>query len=119
MTNSGRILRAEWLHLLGEIADLGLQRRRWLDPENTNPHWSYIEFVSSYPDAGQLETAFQNGWLTGREKQALTSFGEQLRRHKSPNGDDYNNAEVLEDPAWQDIVVAAQHVLRFLGSEKS
>jgi hypothetical protein len=40
-----------WFASVAEIADIDLQHRKWLDPTNTNPHWSYIEFVCSYPDS--------------------------------------------------------------------
>jgi hypothetical protein len=60
---TGKNLRAQWLGALGQIADLELQHRTWLDPANRNPHWSYIEFVCCYPDADQLEDGQQKGWL--------------------------------------------------------
>jgi hypothetical protein len=42
---TGKNLRAQWLGALGQIADLELQHRTWLDPANRNPHWSYIAVI--------------------------------------------------------------------------
>ena len=39
----------------------------WLDPENSNPYWSYIEFVENFPDIGQLADAHTRGWLNAHE----------------------------------------------------
>jgi len=103
------ILRRNWSCALGEIADLELQRRTWLDPTNTdNPHWSYIEFVCSYPDSEQLAEGLKRGYLSHREAQILTDFFYVLTGYKHPEADDYDNKAVLNDPAWHEVVKAAQ-----------
>jgi hypothetical protein len=105
---TGKILRAQWLGALDEIADLELQRRTWLDPANRNPHWSYIEFVCRYPDADQLKDGQRQGWLSPAEAKILLEFGQVLIAHKSPTGDDYDNEAIVDDPAWHKVVRAAQ-----------
>jgi hypothetical protein len=113
---TGRMLRAQWLSALEEIADLELQRRMWLDPANTNPHWSYIEFVCSYPDADQLTGARSKGWLSPAEAELLPDFGRTLLAHHAPTGNDFDNEAVLKDPAWHTVSRAAQHALAALSS---
>jgi len=39
-----------WLCALLSLADIDLQRERWLNKEIANPHWSYLEFMCSYFD---------------------------------------------------------------------
>jgi hypothetical protein len=101
-------LRIEWFSHLWDLGDIALQRRKWLDPDNTNPHWSYIEFACSYPDYDQLEFARKKGWLTAEELQILDKFRSILASHAAPNGDDYDNAAVLDDPGWHAVVAAAR-----------
>src|SRR5690242_9515175 len=100
-------LRSGWFCLVSEIADLGLQRRMWLDPTNDNPHWSYIEFTCSYPDPDQLLQARREGWLGTSEHQILAALGQAIDAYAPPRDDDYDNAAVLADPAWHRVVEAA------------
>jgi hypothetical protein len=105
---TGKILRAQWLGALAEIADLELQRRTWLDPTQRNPHWSYIEFVCCYPEENRLRDAREKGWLSPAETAILLEFGQLLLTHKSPTGNDFDHEAVLNDPAWHAVVRAAQ-----------
>jgi hypothetical protein len=50
-------LRRQWFGSVYEIADIERQRRTWLNPPNSGPHWSYVEFCCKYPDAGQFKFA--------------------------------------------------------------
>jgi hypothetical protein len=102
-------LRTSWFGLVAEIADLDLQRRTWLDKANRNPHWSYVEFVCSFPDDDQLEHAHRAGWLSKRELEILGGLHRVLDAHSPPGGDDYANAAVLDDPAWHAVVATAEH----------
>jgi hypothetical protein len=101
-------LRRNWFFSVHEISDIGLQRRKWLDPENSNPHWSYVEFVESYPTSAQLRDALAHGRLSGDEFAVLSDLGQKLSQHFAPKGDDYDNAAVLGDPAWHAVVAFAQ-----------
>jgi hypothetical protein len=105
---TGKVLREQWPAFLDDIADLELQRRTWLDPANRNPHWSYIEFVCSYPDADQLKDGRNKGWLSPAEAEILLEFRQVLVAHKAPTGNAFDNEAVLNDPAWHDVVRAAQ-----------
>jgi hypothetical protein len=114
MTDTGQLLRRDWLAHLKDIADLDLQRRTWLDPTKTNPHWSYVEFVCTYPDADQLKSAQERGWLSAAETKILSEFGRTLFAHESPTGSDWDNEAILNDPAWHEVVRSAQMALQEL-----
>lgn len=100
-------LRTGWLSQVYQISDIELQRRTWLDLTNRNPHWSYIEFVGSYPDDDQLSFAREQGWLNEREFNILSRFRRILIAYSPPEGNCYDNAAVLADPGWQLVVEAA------------
>ena len=101
-------LRSWWFCLVYEISDIGLQRRTWLDRTNRNPHWSYVEFVASYPDHDQILHARQQGWLTAREFEILYEFRRILIAYAPPGDNHYDNAAVLDYPAWRSVVEAAE-----------
>lgn len=105
-------LRGCWFSSVQEISDLDLQRRQWLDPANSNPHWSYIEFVESYPSSGQHRDALTRGWLSEHEFNVLSDLRQRLSEHSAPQGDDYENAAVLNDPAWHAVVASAQRTIQ-------
>ena len=43
--NERRFWRANWLGSIQEFADGDTQRRMWLDLSNTNPHFSFVEYL--------------------------------------------------------------------------
>jgi hypothetical protein len=107
-------LRHNWFGSVYELSDVELQRQTWLDLTNINPHWSYIEFVECYPLPEQLEDAFEHGWLTQREFEILTDLGGVVSSHEAPNGDGYDSAAVLDDPAWHRVIAAARQAKQML-----
>ncbi len=100
-------LRREWFCRVNEISDIGLQRHTWLDTTNRNPHWSYVEFIESYPDDDQLLHALNQGWLSTDEFGILSELGRVLAAHSPPGENYYDNAAILEDRAWHSVVEAA------------
>jgi hypothetical protein len=50
-------LRCWWFQMVYEMSNRELQRRTWLDPARTDPHWSYAEFVSAFPGVEGLDDA--------------------------------------------------------------
>lgn len=113
-TSVGDQLRSAWFSSVAEIASLGLQRRKWLDGRTRNPHWSYIEFVSSYPDRDQLERGHADGWLSAGEFKALEDLRAAIVEYATPNGDVYDNKAILDDPAWHEVAAAAERARRRL-----
>ena len=97
-----------WFTRVNELSDLDLQRRTWLDKKNTNPHWSYVEFIETYPKDDQLGHALTEGWLAPDEFRILRGLGHVLSTHSPPGGDYYDSAAVLEDSAWLGVVAAAE-----------
>lgn len=101
-------LRRQWFSSVYEIADIGYQRRTWLTPPTTSPHWSYVEFCCSYPDTDQLQFARDHGHLSSREFDLLSALGEAILSHRA--NDDYDNGAILEDPGWHAVVAKAEAV---------
>ena len=102
-------LRRWWFCRVCEVANIDSQRRMWLDTSNRNPHWSYIEFIESYPHDDQLLHALKQGWLTAGEFGILSELGRILAAYSPPGENRYDNAAVLQDPAWHSVVKAAGH----------
>ena len=107
----GQRLRTQWFSALKEIADLELQRTTWLDAENQNPHWSYIEFVCCYPDRDQIQTGESEGWLSPTEAGILLDFGKTLLAYNAPGGKDYDHRSILDDIEWQTVTSKARAAL--------
>ncbi len=103
-----RRLRCHWFSSVQELADLDLRRTTWLDRQNSNPHWSYVEFCCSYPMEDQLVDAHEQGWLTDEEVRLLSTLNEAISAHSSPTGNNYDHEAILQDPAWLAVVELAQ-----------
>jgi hypothetical protein len=101
-------LRRQWFGSVYEIADMEYQRRTWLTPPNSSPHWSYVEFCCSYPAADQLQFARDRGHLSAKEFELLTSLSEALAAYRAI--DDYDLHAILEDPGWHAVVAKAQQI---------
>jgi hypothetical protein len=104
------ILRRDWFLSVQEISDIQLQRRTWLDPNNRNPHWSYIELCCCYPADDQLEDGRRWEYLSVEELELLQKLGNALAVHQAPGGNGYDNAAIVDDPAWHEVVALAEHV---------
>jgi len=112
-----KLLRQQWRVALEEIADLELQHRTWLDPQNENPHWSYIEFTCCYPDAATIRQAASQGYLSPVEVDIFSDFGQILDAYQPPTGGQYAHGAILIDPAWHAVVAAAQEALAKLSCD--
>lgn len=107
--------RSQWLASIQQFADIETQRKKWLDPTNTNPHWSFIEYMCCYfDDIGLNDGGLgYEGWVleglaTRDEVEAVQRFHALADAYNAPNGDDYDDKSVLEDPQWADVVGAAR-----------
>lgn len=78
---------------------------------------SYTELMSGYFDdldlGSGLECAVSVGWMTAPETRAIAAFHEKARAYREPSRD---QAAILRDPAWADVVRAAQLAWRELRS---
>jgi hypothetical protein len=110
-----QIIRRNWFYALGEIADIELQRRTWLDLTNTdNPHWSYVEFIESYPRDDELLDGLEKGYLSPQEADIFADFRRIKAAYKPPSGKNWDHAAILNDPAWHRVVQAAQRAVQDL-----
>jgi hypothetical protein len=101
-------LRRQWFGSVYEIADICFQRRTWLTPPTSSPHWSYVEFRCSYPDADQLQFARGHGHLSSKEFDLLSALGAAIHSYRA--NDDYDNTAILEDPGWHSVVAKAETI---------
>jgi len=112
------IWRCAWFHAICELGNLELQHQKWLDPTNTNPHWSFIEFMCSYFDDLGIRDCYASALNTGRitadEFKAINEFHNALLRYNPPGGDDWDNAKILADPAWHLVVAEAKRARKRL-----
>ncbi|MFI5030500.1 MAG: hypothetical protein ACHQPH_07355 [Reyranellales bacterium] len=104
--------RLNWLGSLNEFADIGLQRRMWLDLTNRNPHWSYVEFMCKYFDDVICDRTYAQlvaeGLVSAAEATLVEPLHALLDEHEAPDGNDSNAAGVLADPAWLAITEIAK-----------
>jgi hypothetical protein len=105
---SAENLRRQWFSSVREMADIDYQRRTWLYPPDDSPHWSYIEFCCSFPDADQLKFSRDRGHLNAEEFELLIALGEAINCYEAK--DDYDNREILEDPNWRTVVSKAEGI---------
>jgi hypothetical protein len=103
-------LRRQWFESVYEIADMEYQRRTWLTPPDSGPHWSYVEFCCSYPGVDQLQFARDRGHLSAKEFELLAALDEALISYQAPGLNDYDSRAVLEDPAWHAVVAKAERI---------
>lgn len=104
--------RQAWLGSLQEIADLDIQKRTWLNPDNANPHYSYVEYVASYFDDLGLASGdgysgrIGEGVLSTAEASAVADF--HTRFDAYVEGGCWDPESVLADPQWLEVVEAAR-----------
>jgi hypothetical protein len=112
--------RAGWLSSIREFANLEQQRRLWLDPNNRNPHWSFVEIICSYHDdilQGEgYKWAVAEGLVTEGEREIVAPWHELILGYRAPSGDDYDHEAILSDPAWISISDNAKDVVSRLAA---
>jgi len=100
--------------MIYEISDRELQRRTWLDPARTDPHWSYLAFVSSFPGVEGLDDTKRCGLISPEEHAIMIDLSTAVHCHKAPGGNVYDSAAVLDDPAWHAVTAKADFARRRL-----
>ncbi len=110
--------RREWLYCLGRFADLPAQQAQWLDPQEANPHHTFVELLCSYFDdllGGEPDYSMvlAEGLVTPPEAEAVAHFHDCVSDYHSPAGD-YDHRAILQDPAWHAVVDAAALALAAL-----
>ncbi len=110
--------RRNWLGSIQEFADLDTQRRLWLDPELSNPHYTFVEYICCYFGLGVFDdpaalgdaysVAREDGLVTAEEAAAVEPFHAILDLYEAPGKDDYDHQAILADPKWGEVVAAAK-----------
>ena len=106
--------RASWLSSIQELADMGMQRSTWLNPQSGNRHYSFVEYVESYfsdlalsKDDGGYPRRIADNLLSQEEAAAVSHFHVLFDSYK-PRTDRFDHQDILEDPNWHRVVEAAQ-----------
>jgi hypothetical protein len=103
-----------WLSSIQAFSDDETQQSRWLDPQERNPHYSFVECMCSYfddtfmGDEDALQRRVGRGHLTEEEAVAVEQFHALADAYESPGGDDYDDDAILADPKWHAVVDAAE-----------
>ena len=104
--------RERWLDSINELTSFDLQVKSWLDKANTNPHWSFVEFICTYFDDLFLDDNYQyvlhNRWITEHELEIIKEWHEELNRYNPPGNDDYDNEAILNDKKWLAIIAMGE-----------
>lgn len=100
--------RNRWLSCINELTSLELQRQSWSDKRNSNPHWSFVEFMCSYFDDlgidNNYEYQLKQGWITNTEFESISAWHQLLDKYESPKKDDYDVEAILTDFNWLMII---------------
>jgi hypothetical protein len=106
--NQKKLWRDRWLSCIDELTSFELQRKSWVDKSNTNPHWSFVEFMCSYFDDlgidGNYEYQLKQGWITRTELDSISAWHQLLDKYNSPKNDDYDVEAILADKKWLMII---------------
>jgi hypothetical protein len=112
--------RASWISSIREFADSEQQRRLWLDQNNRNPHWSFVEITCSYWDGilhGEgYSWVIADGLVTDKEAEIVSPLDKLIERYEAPARNDYDHEAILNDPAWNVITDTAKQVLQQLAA---
>lgn len=105
--------RNRWLSCINELTSLELQRESWLDKTNSNPHWSFVEFMCSYFDDLGIDNSYKyqlkEDWISKNEFEIIKMWHDLLDKYDPPTNDDYDVEAILEDKEWQLIVIEGQN----------
>jgi hypothetical protein len=100
--------RSRWLSCLNELTSIELQKKSWVDKSNTNPHWSFVEFMCSYFDDLAIDNNYEyqlkQHWISETEFKTIQYWHELLDKYNSPTNNDYDVKVILTDKKWLSIV---------------
>ena len=100
--------RNRWFSCINELTSLKLQKQSWFDKRNSNPHWSFVEFVCSYFDDLGIDNNYEyqlnQGWITKTELDSIQTWHELLDKYDSPKNDDYDVEAIITDKNWLMII---------------
>ena len=111
--------RRNWLGSIQEFADQKTQRQLWLDPNMSNPHYNFVEYMCCYFDGldvfddptvlgDSYAVAREQGLVTAEEAAAVEPFHAILDAYETPRKNNYDHPAILADPKWEEVVAAAK-----------
>jgi hypothetical protein len=112
-----RSMRLQLLDSLFELSNIHLQEACWSNTQNRNPHYSFVEFVTSSPLSNSESLNFQKmrGVITEQEYEALLPLARAVAEYKPPEGDWHADETVLRDLDWRKVTeVAGSSLNNFL-----
>ena len=113
-----KIWRKNWLSSIQYIASIKDQNQYWIDPEQSNPHWSFVEIMCEYFDDLNLDKGLENyvekGFVSENEYKLVIKLHNQLDKYEPPNKDEYDHIAILKDPTWISICNEAKRTCKKL-----
>jgi hypothetical protein len=103
--------RKDWLSSIAELADIDEQRKLWLNLDQRNPHYSFVEYVNGYFDqfiVDEYEYFIEKNYVSKQEALCVKKLHSLLKTYEPPNGDNYDHQTILNDPGWLEIVNEAK-----------
>lgn len=110
--------RRNWILMIKDLTNLEYQKKTWLDCNNTNPYYSFIEFMCFYFDDLDLSDGYEkyikSELVTKAEYETISDWHKLLSEYESPNYNDYDNRAVLTDENWLKIIDLGKKSLKSL-----
>lgn len=103
-----KLWRVRWKSSIEELTSLEHQRETWLDAAKPSVHYTFVEFMCCYFDDLLCGLSYsqivENGYVSEKEKAVLLKWHNALDSYNSPQNNDYDDAAILNDPEWLQIV---------------
>ncbi|WP_417556933.1 hypothetical protein [Mesoflavibacter zeaxanthinifaciens] len=100
--------RKNWILIIKDLTNLEYQKQTWLNQDNKNIYYSFVEFMCSYFDDLDLDDGYEKfikwGFVTQKEYDSISKWHNLLSEYKPPNNNDYSHSAILNDKKWIDIV---------------
>lgn len=115
--------RIEWLKSLNELSSTKLQQTSWLNEKETNPHYSFIEFINQYFNDlfidNNYEYQIEKKWISKKEFSIINCWHINLSNYNSPQNKDYDHLSILNDKNWIKLVDQINSIKPELSKELS
>lgn len=102
--------REQWLKSINELTSLALQKSKWIDVHDSNPHWSFTEFICCYfddvLDGNDYQKFIRFDWISKDEYEIIKDWHEMLDQYYSPSQNDFDSLSILNDLKWIEITKA-------------
>ena len=90
------------------MTSIDLQNQSWLDYNNINPHWSFIEFINTYFNDLLCNFDYKyfidKNYVSLQEYEIIEEWHTALAEYNAPKNEDFDHKEILNDPMWLKLV---------------